>query len=110
MKNIYAFVDYGAYEDYGVVLIKVSEEDKDKFKDFCEDARKFIDWEKQIIIQAWIENIELEKESSLKVLTIQEYQNKINNDLELELIEIESSDDRDKLIELLKYEFITVEK
>lgn len=109
MENIYTFVDYGLYE-YGVILIKINKEDKEKFKDFCESSRKFVDWEKQIIIQAWVENIELEKESSLKVLTIQEYQNKINDDLELALMEIENSNDRDKLIGLLKYEFIPVEK
>jgi len=114
IEDIFALVDFNNYDDYSFMFIKIEEEDKNKFREFCKDTQGF-GFQESLTIRAWVNSIELEiideNDYPPEIKTIQEYQNYIKDALD-ELDEMKEHHylfgKRDKFVKLLEYKFLDV--
>ena len=112
MVYTYAFVDYGDWEDYNFMFIKIHTEYKEKFRNFCKDTMKF-GWNDEITIKAWVSTVkpEVNNDEDIDIWTIQEFQEDIRKNLEM----LDRMGERhylfgkrEKFVKLLEYEFTKV--
>lgn len=111
---IYALVKREDYDYIDYFFIKIKEVDRLKFKGFAKDTRGF-GWDGEITIKAWVKELYLEVDEYfdvMRVSTIDEYKEEINDQLE----SLSSMGDRhylkgkeDYFIKLLNYNFEHIE-
>lgn len=106
-KYIYALVDYGYYDWYSFVFIKLNKKDKNKFISYCKDSQLINgDGIETLNLLCWAYDVELFKYSyrvTPLIITIQQHQRFIEDIISNSTLEVEPN-----LNKLLNYVFIDV--
>lgn len=119
MSNIFALVEYGYYDEYGIEIVELDRGDKDMFELYCKESKE-IDAIDNISIGAvaWMDNAEMVDGDWREIVTIDEVQARVEETIKMirDMRENESSSghylaDKEILLHgLLEYDFVGINR